>query len=173
MKVLLLWVTAVLFSCAPIRSSAAASMSMWNAVPDQTQAAPPVTTETKDKKKSDKKHQPAEMPVCDTDTYSKCHKMKGVMPPRLIRSEDIEPAEADLQGSAGLAVVVDEKGMPQKVILVNPFFFPGHIVNLATEMNEKAVKAVRSYRFQPATLNGQAVPVLITISVNLNVVAEH
>lgn len=148
-------------------------MSMWNAVPDQTQAALPVTTDAKDKKKSDKKHQPAEMPVCDTDTYSKCHKMNGVTPPKLIHSEEIESAEADLQGSAGLAVVVDEKGMPKKVILVHPFFFPGHRVNLATEMNEKAVKAVRSYRFQPATLNGQPVPVLITISVDLNAVAGN
>jgi hypothetical protein len=142
-------------------------MSMWNAAPDQTQAVPPVTTDANDKKKSDKKHHP-EMPVCDTDTYSKCHKMSGVMPPKLLHKEDLESMQADMKGTAVVAVVIDEHGIPKKAILTHPFFFPGYSVANATEMNERALKTARSYRFQPAMLNNQPVPVLIYITMELH-----
>jgi hypothetical protein len=126
----------------------------------------PKTQDTKEKAKSKKaKEYGAELPVCDVQTYSTCHRTDGVIPPKLIHSgKGLGPAEAGLTGSAELAVVVDESGMPRKVILVRPFFFPGRKVELATEMNEGALKTVRSYRFKPATLNGKPVPVLITVT---------
>ena len=76
--------------------------------------------------------------------------------------------QADLRGAAVAAVVIDEHGVPKKAILTHPFFFPGHSVTNATEMNERAVKTVRSYRFQPAMLNNQPVPVLIYITLELH-----
>ena len=61
------------------------------------------------------------------------------------------------QGLCTLSVVVDSQGNPQAI----------HVLRaLGMGLDEKAVEAVRHYRFKPATKNGKPVPVRITVAVN-------
>jgi TonB family protein len=89
------------------------------------------------------------------------HVGHGVTAPRLTHSVDAEftqkAKQAKYQGVAVVQCVVDTNGMPQQVHTVR---------KLRMGLDEKAIEAVRQYRFQPGTLNGKPVPVAITIEVN-------
>jgi protein TonB len=54
-------------------------------------------------------------------------------------------------------VVIDPNGIPTKVRVVR---------GIGSGLDEKAVDAVRTYRFKPAMDHGQPVPVEINIEVN-------
>src|SRR5690348_12226901 len=56
-----------------------------------------------------------------------------------------------------VGVVIDTRGMPVHVHTIHPAGFG---------LDEEAAKSVQQYRFQPARLDGQPVPVEITIGVN-------
>jgi TonB family protein len=63
------------------------------------------------------------------------------------------------QGVCVLGLVVDTQGNPQNV----------HILRtLGMGLDEKAMEAVRGYRFKPATLNGIPVPVSITVEIDFH-----
>jgi TonB family protein len=65
--------------------------------------------------------------------------------------------KAKLEGIVILKLVVDEDGNPQNVRVVRP---------LGMGLDEKAVEAVRRYRFNPALKDGVPVPVEINVEVN-------
>lgn len=68
-------------------------------------------------------------------------------------------SRANISGLSVVALVIDTKGRPQHVHTVLP---------LGYGMDDEAVKAVQQYRFEPAKLEGKAVPVQITIEVNFH-----
>jgi TonB family protein len=60
------------------------------------------------------------------------------------------------QGICMLSMIVDTQGMPQNVSVTRP---------LGKGLDEKAVEAVRSYRFKPALRDGQPVAVIVAVEV--------
>lgn len=69
-----------------------------------------------------------------------------------------EARRAKYQGVCLVALIVDAQGMPQNVHVIRP---------LGMGLDEKAIEAVRKYRFKPAMKDGKTpVPVPITVEVN-------
>ncbi len=85
----------------------------------------------------------------------------GVTAPRAIYSPDPEYSEearkAKYQGVVVLWVVIGPDGRPKDIRVQR---------SLGMGLDEKAVEAVRTWRFEPSRLNGQAVPVQINVEVN-------
>jgi len=61
------------------------------------------------------------------------------------------------QGVCMISLIVDSQGNPQAIHVVRPLGFG---------LDEKAIEAVRRYRFRPAMKNGRPVPVRISVAVN-------
>ena len=61
-----------------------------------------------------------------------------------------EARRAKYQGVCVVSLIVDAQGNPQRVQVVR---------HLGMGLDEKAVEAVRQYKFKPATLQGKPVPV--------------
>jgi TonB family protein len=84
----------------------------------------------------------------------------GVLPPKLIQSTAAEYTDAArlarLEGSVVLSVIVDTDGRAKQVRVIR---------SLDGGLDEKAVEAVRTWQFAPATHDGQPVPVNMTIQV--------
>ncbi len=59
-----------------------------------------------------------------------------------------------------MGVIVDTNGVPQKVHVVRP---------LGKGLDEKAIEAVRQYRFKPAMYEGHPVPAEVNIEVNFKI----
>jgi TonB family protein len=68
-----------------------------------------------------------------------------------------EARRAKYQGVCLVSLIVDAQGNPQNPRVVRP---------LGMGLDEKALEAVRKYKFKPAMKEGKAVPVQITIEVN-------
>jgi periplasmic protein TonB len=88
----------------------------------------------------------------------------GVTAPTLIYSPDPEFSDearrAKYQGICVVGVVVDALGNPQDI----------HIVRaLGMGLDEKAIEAVRQYKFKPAMYKGRPVAVMINIEVNFRI----
>jgi periplasmic protein TonB len=87
----------------------------------------------------------------------------GVSAPQVIRSVDPEFTDearrAKLQGSVSIRLIVDRQGNPQDVQVVHP---------LGMGLDEKAVEAVRQYKFSPAMYQGHPVAVQMIIRVNFH-----
>ena len=87
----------------------------------------------------------------------------GVSAPQLIHSVEPEFTEearrANYQGNVSIKLIVDSQGNPQSVRLAS---------HLGMGLEEKALEAVRQYRFRPAMYQGQAVPVQIVIDVSFH-----
>jgi len=85
----------------------------------------------------------------------------GVSAPTLIYKVEPEYSEearkAKFQGTVVLAIVVNDKGLPTEFRVVRP---------LGMGLDEKAIEAVKKWRFKPGLKNGQAVAVAATIEVN-------
>lgn len=84
----------------------------------------------------------------------------GVSAPEVIHS--VDPAftpqarAANLQGTVSIQLIVDPQGNPQNV----------HVVRrLGMGLDQKAIEAVRQYRFRPAMYQGHAVAVQMIIDV--------
>jgi periplasmic protein TonB len=88
----------------------------------------------------------------------------GVSAPQLIFAPDPEFSDearrAKYQGVCVVALVVDAQGNPQRVQVVR---------HLGMGLDEKALEAVRQYKFKPATLQGKPVPVEVNIEVNFRI----
>jgi TonB family protein len=84
----------------------------------------------------------------------------GVSAPQVIRSADPEFTEdarrANFQGNVSIRLIVDSQGMPQDISLLS---------HLGMGLDEKAIEAVRQYRFKPAMFQGHPVSVQIVIDV--------
>jgi protein TonB len=88
----------------------------------------------------------------------------GVLAPRLIYGPEAEMTDqarmAKYQGECVIEMVVDAKGLPHDFKIVR---------HLGMGLDEKALEAVRQYRFKPAMLNGKPVPVLIDVVVDFHI----
>jgi periplasmic protein TonB len=85
----------------------------------------------------------------------------GVSSPRLLYSPDPEYSEearkAKYQGTVVLWIIVGPDGRPREVRVRR---------SLGMGLDEKAVEAVRQWRFEPAHKDGQPVAVQVNIEVN-------
>ena len=92
----------------------------------------------------------------------------GVKPPRVISSP--EPAfsekarDAGYQGVSTLSLVVGADGRPRDIKVTNP---------LGMGLDEKAVKAVSRWKFQPATKDGNPVAAQIAVEVDFHLYGAH
>ena len=88
----------------------------------------------------------------------------GVSAPQLIFAPDPEFSDearrAKYQGVCVVSLIVDAQGNPQRVQVVR---------HLGMGLDEKAVEAVKQYKFKPATLQGKPVPVEVNIEVNFRI----
>jgi TonB family protein len=87
----------------------------------------------------------------------------GVSAPTVIHSVEPEFTEearqANFQGSVAIQLIVDAQGNPQNV----------HVTRHASYgIDEKAVAAVRQYKFRPAMYGGHPVAVQIVIDVDFH-----
>jgi TonB family protein len=85
-----------------------------------------------------------------------------VSSPELIHSVEAEFSDearrAKYQGVCMISVIVDKDGNPQDIHVTQP---------LGMGLDEKAIEAIRQYKFRPAMKDGKTpVPVMITIEVN-------
>jgi TonB family protein len=92
----------------------------------------------------------------------------GVSPPTVVsRREPAYTAEAlraKIQGSVSLSVVVDINGNPQNIKVVQ---------SLDPGLDQKAIEAVRQWKFQPGQKNGQPVAVMATVQVNFRLLDKQ
>jgi TonB family protein len=70
-----------------------------------------------------------------------------------------EARGANFQGSVSIQLIVDSQGNPQNVRVVR---------HLGMGLDEKAIEAVRQYRFKPALYEGQPVAVQLVIDVDFH-----
>jgi TonB family protein len=91
----------------------------------------------------------------------------GVSQPRLIHK--IEPTyseearQAKWQGTVQLEIVVDEHGVPKDLRVRRA---------LGLGLDEKAIEAVKQWRFQPGQKDGQPVPVIAVIDVSFRLLDD-
>lgn len=87
----------------------------------------------------------------------------AVAPPQLVYSVEPEFSDearrAKYQGVVALNVVVNAQGRAVDITVVR---------HLGMGLDQKAIDAVRQYRFRPAIMNGKAVPVYMTIEVDFH-----
>ena len=85
----------------------------------------------------------------------------GVSAPQVIHSVDAEFTEearqANFEGTASIQLIVDSQGYPQDVRVVR---------HLGMGLDQKAVDAVKQYRFRPAMYEGHPVAVQMRIEVD-------
>jgi periplasmic protein TonB len=85
----------------------------------------------------------------------------GVSAPKALYAPDPEYSEearkAKYQGTVVLWLVVDAGGRPQQIRVQR---------SLGMGLDEKAIEAVKQWKFDPAKKDGQAVPVMINVEVN-------
>lgn len=87
----------------------------------------------------------------------------GVSAPVVIHSVDPEftdsARQAKLEGVVSIQLIVDQRGNPENIQVVR---------HLGMGLDEKAIEAVRQYKFRPAMFQGHAVPVQMIINVNFH-----
>jgi TonB family protein len=87
----------------------------------------------------------------------------GVSAPQVLHSVEPEFTDdarrANYQGNVSVQLIVDSEGNPQNVRLVN---------HLGMGLDQKAIEAVRQYRFRPAMYQGHPVAVQIVIDVDFH-----
>lgn len=92
------------------------------------------------------------------------HPGGGVSNPVLLYAPDPEFSDearrAKYQGICVVGLIVDAQGNPQQIHIVRP---------LGMGLDEKAMEAVRQYKFKPAMYHGRPVPVQINIEVNFRI----
>jgi TonB family protein len=87
----------------------------------------------------------------------------GVSAPVVIHSVQAEftpeARAADFQGNVSIQLIIDSQGNPQNVHVVR---------HLGMGLDEKAVEAVKQYRFKPAMYQGHPVAVQMVIEVDFH-----
>ncbi len=99
----------------------------------------------------------------------------GVTAPQPISMPDPEFSEVarrkKIAGDCTVGLIVDTAGIPQNVHVVKSIAegLQPKLRTAAQSLDEKAVKAVREYRFKPATFEGKPVPVEMSVQVNFQI----
>jgi TonB family protein len=96
----------------------------------------------------------------------------GVSAPQLVYS--VPPVFTDkarkkkINGNCKVSIVVDIDGHVKDVRVIHSVAEdqPAKLKADALALDEKAIEAVRQYRFEPALLQGKPVPVALTVEVN-------
>lgn len=87
----------------------------------------------------------------------------GVSAPQLIHSVEPEftdaARQARYQGVVSIQLIVDQNGNPENIQVVR---------HLGMGLDEKAVEAVRQYKFRPAMYQGHPVPVRLMVDVDFH-----
>jgi len=87
----------------------------------------------------------------------------GVSPPRVVYQVDPEFSEearkAKYQGTCTLMLVVDTSGRPKNIRVAS---------SLGMGLDEKAIEAVKNWRFEPSMKDGHPVPVEIAVEVEFH-----
>lgn len=88
----------------------------------------------------------------------------GVSAPVVLKAVDPEFSEearrAKYQGVCTVSLIVDAEGRPQNIRVLR---------KLGMGLDEKAMEAVKQYRFRPAMLQGKPVPTQIAVEVNFRI----
>jgi TonB family protein len=88
----------------------------------------------------------------------------GVSPPQVTYQVDPEytdeARQAKFSGSCIVDLIVDTQGMPRNVRVVRP---------LGRGLDEKAIEAVKQYRFKPAMYQGHPIPFELKIEVSFRI----
>jgi TonB family protein len=114
-------------------------------------------------------------PQQNPDASGKYHVGDGVSPPKLLYAPDPEYTDQArrkrLQGKIVLSLTVDTKGKPQDVRVLHSLSetVGKKLQAAAVGLDEKAVTAVKQYRFDPALLQGKPVSVETTVEVNYRI----
>jgi len=103
------------------------------------------------------------------DSYGPVYKVgKDVSPPVVINSVEAkfsdEARRAKYQGSCLISLVVDAQGNPQNIRVARA---------LGMGLDEKAIEAIRQYKFRPAIHRGKPVAVAITIEVDFRLYDKY
>lgn len=105
-------------------------------------------------------------PACDTAATTSARLFRvghGVTPPKAIYQQEPEFSEparkAKYQGTMTMGLIVDKEGHPQKIYILSP---------LGAGLDAKAVKAVETWKFQPAQKDGEPVAVQIAVEVDFH-----
>jgi TonB family protein len=116
---------------------------------------------------------PDAKPVIDADgTY---HAGNGVALPILVNSVDAEFSDAarrkKIEGAVAVGLKVGTDGLPRDVHVTHSAAegVKPKLRKAAASLDEKALEAVRQYRFKPGMYQGKPVPVAITIEVNFHI----
>ena len=92
----------------------------------------------------------------------------NVSAPQVLHSAEPEFSQEarrkKVSGSVVLHLIVDEQGLPQNITVVH---------GLGSGLDEKAIEAVKQYRFRPAMRQGQPVKVEINIDVNFQIFGKQ
>jgi TonB family protein len=85
----------------------------------------------------------------------------GIVPPQVLSAPDPPYSEvarqAKVQGTTLLQVVLNDRGEPTTIRIARP---------IGAGLDDRAVEAVKAWRFKPATRNGNPVAVQIDVEVN-------
>jgi TonB family protein len=87
----------------------------------------------------------------------------GVSAPQLIHSVQPEftdeARQAKYQGAVEIQLIVDSNGNPENIQIVK---------HLGMGLDQKAIDAVRQYKFHPAMYQGHPVPVRLVVDVDFH-----
>ena len=114
-------------------------------------------------------------PQQNPDASGNYHVGDGVSPPKLLYAPDPEYTDQArrkrLQGKIVLSLTVDTKGKPQDVRVLHSLAetVDKKLQAAAVSLDEKAVTAVKQYRFDPALFQGKPVSVETTVEVNYRI----
>ena len=96
----------------------------------------------------------------DRLVFQAMRRVAKAKPPRATHTPDpTYPANAQLNGSVILQLIVDPKGQPSSIIVVK---------SLGPGFDESAVAAVHKWKFEPATREGEPVPVTLNVEVEFH-----
>lgn len=112
----------------------------------------------------------------ENGVYHKLLGVPGMVPPKITR--EVDPKFADevsgmkFTGKTVVGLIVDVKGTPTNVHVVRSI--ADDVQSLEEKkrviaLDERAIEAVRRYRFKPATLNGKPVPVQLSVKVDFRI----